>query len=311
MSTLPMRRLLKRRPTAAWLQLKRDWRIFTRNRLAIAGVALIALFGLLALVYPVLRATLLEHDMYNPITGFDFRTLHPTKPGPEHPLGTDSLGHDVLSMLLASTVPAFMVGIAAALTTAIVSTFVGLFSAYYAGTVDAILMQVADAFLLLPAPLFMVIMGMRFPDLNALMLGIIYGAIAGLGGAAIVARAQALQIVTKPFINAARVAGGSNLHIITKHVLPHLLPLAALQMMLSVTGAVVADGFIAFFGFKRNYLNWGTMIYSSFIYSDTMGVATEWHVLIPAALALSLFAAAFFLVSRGLHEVTDPRLRKT
>ena len=156
----------------------------------------------------------------------------------------------------------------------------------------------------------MVIMGMRFPNLNALMLGIIYGTITGLGGAAIVARAQALQIVTRPFIDAGRVAGGSNLHIIAKHVLPHLLPLAALQMMLSVTGAVVADGFIAFFGFKRNYLNWGTMIYSSFIYSNTLGVDTEWHVLIPAALALSLFAAAFYFVSRGLHEVADPRLQR-
>jgi ABC-type dipeptide/oligopeptide/nickel transport system permease subunit len=79
-------------------------------------------------------------------------------------------------------------------------------------------------------------------------------------------------------------------------------------MMLAVTGAVVADGFIAFFGFSRNYLNWGTMIYSSFVYSYQFRVGTEWHVLIPPALALSLFAAAFYFVSRGLHDVADPHL---
>lgn len=310
MSSVPIRHVLKRRPSTAWRQLRHDWRVFSRNRLAVLGVVIIVVFGISALAYPILRTTVFDHDMYNPMTGFDFRTLHPSKPGPEHLLGTDSLGHDVLSMLLAATPPTFIVGIAAALTTACASTLLGLLSAYYAGTADAIVMQVADAFLLLPAPLFMVIMGMRFPELNALHLGVIYGLIAGLGAAAIVMRAQALQVVTKPFINAARVAGGSHLHIIFTHIVPHMLPLAALQMMLAVTGAVVADGFIAFFGFTRHTLNWGTMIYSSFTYSSALGVATEWHVLLPPALALSFFAAAFYFVSRGLNEVADPRARE-
>lgn len=309
MSIGQLQRRVKRRPATAWRQWRRDWRIFARNPMAVLGVILVCLFGVLAAAYPFLRATVFDHDMYNPVTGFDFRISHPAKPSPEHPLGTDTLGHDVLSMLLAATAPTFTVGIAAALTTACISTLVGLLGAYYAGTVDAIVMQVADAFLLLPAPLFMVIMGMRFPDLKSLHLGALYGLIAGLGGAAIVMRAQALQIVTKPFISAARVAGGSNLHIILNHILPHMAPLAALQMMLAVTGAVVADGFVAFFGFTGSTLNWGTMIYSSFVYSSAMAVATEWHVLIPPALALSFFAAAFYFVSRGLHEVADPRLR--
>ena len=303
-------KLLKRRSSIAWQQFRRDWQVFARNRLAILGVISISFFGILALAYPILRATVFDHDMYNPLTGFDFRIPHPSKPSREHLLGTDTLGHDILSMVLAATTPTFVVGIAAAWTTACISTLLGLLSAYYAGTVDAIVMQVADTFLLLPAPLFMVIMGMRFPDLNSLHLGIIYGLIAGLGAAAIVMRAQALQVVTKPFINAARVAGGSHLHIIFIHILPHMLPLAALQMMLAVTGAVVADGFITFFGFTRHTLNWGTMIYTSFTYSSALGVATEWHVLLPPALALSFFAAAFYFVSRGLHDVADPHGRK-
>jgi peptide/nickel transport system permease protein len=303
-------KLRKRRFSIAWQQFRRDWQIFTRNRLAVLGVILISFFGILALAYPILRATVFDHDIYNPLTGFDVRIIHPSKPSPEHLLGTDSLGHDILSMLLAATAPTFVVGIAAALTTACISTLLGVLSAYYAGTVDAVVMQVADAFLLLPAPLFMVIMGMRFPNLGPLQLGVIYGLVAGLGGATIVMRAQALQIVTRPFISAAQVAGGSRLHIILVHVLPHMMPLAALQMMLSVTGAVVADGFIAFFGFSTSNLNWGMMIYSSFTYSSALGVATEWHVLLPPALALSFFAAAFYFVSRGLHEIADPRIRK-
>ncbi len=298
--------LLKRQASTMRRQFGHDWQIFARNRLAILGVILIVTFGMIALVYPILRMTVFNYKLYDPVAGFDVRMPHPSKPGPEHLLGTDSLGHDVLSMLLAATAPTFIIGIAAAVTAAAVSSVVGLLSAYYAGAVDAILMQIADAFLLLPAPLFMVIMGMRFPNLTSLELGIIYGTIAGFGGAAILVRAQALQVMAKPFISAARVAGGSSLHIIFTHLLIHVAPLVALQMMLTVTGVVVADGFIAFFGFTRNYLNWGAMIYSSFVYSYTFQTGTEWHVLLPPAIALSLFAAAFYFVSRGLQDITDP-----
>jgi peptide/nickel transport system permease protein len=93
------------------------------------------------------------------------------------------------------------------------------------------------------------------------------------------------------------------------HIVPHMLPLASLYMMLAVTGAVVADAFIAFFGFTRSYLNWGTIIYLSFAYSSYLRGGVEWHVMIPPSIALSLFAAAFYFVSRGLHQVADPRLR--
>lgn len=302
--------LLKRQASTMRRQFGHDWQVFARNRLALVGVILIVMFGMITLIYPVLRMTVFQYKLYDPVAGFDVRLHHPSKPGPEHLLGTDSLGHDVLSMLLAATAPTFTIGIAAAATAACVSATVGLLSAYYAGAVDAVLMQIADAFLLLPAPLFMVIMGMRFPNLTSLQLGIIYGTIAGFGGAAIVVRAQALQVMAKPFISAARVAGGSSLHIIFTHLLIHVAPLVALQMMLTVTGVVVADGFIAFFGFTRNYLNWGAMIYSSFVYSYTFQTGTEWHVLLPPAIALSLFAAAFYFVSRGFHDIADPYLKQ-
>jgi peptide/nickel transport system permease protein len=289
---------------------QRDWQIFIQQRLAVFGLVLIALFALMAIAHPMLRATVWQADMYNPITGFDMQVLHPSTPGPRHLLGTDSLGHDVLSMLLAATTPTFIIGLGAAVTTALLSTALGVVCAVYGGPLDAVLMQIADAFLLLPAPLFMVIVGMRFPDMSSLMLGIIYGLIAGLGSAAIVMRSQALLIVNKPFIEAARVAGGRSGYIALKHVVPHMLPLAALYMMLAVTGAVVAHGFISFFGFNRSEIDWGSIIYASFVYSEAMGTGIEWHVLIPPSLALSLFAAAFYLVSRGLHVVADPNLHR-
>jgi ABC-type dipeptide/oligopeptide/nickel transport system permease subunit len=88
-----------------------------------------------------------------------------------------------------------------------------------------------------------------------------------------------------------------------------MLPLAAVQMMLTVVGAVISYGFIAFIGVTRMTLNWGSMIYEAFTFSMSMLGKTPWMQLAAPAVALSLFAAAFYFVSRGLHEVAEPRLR--
>ena len=299
----------KRRARANWRRFGTDWSVFAENRLAVFGLVLIGLFLIMSIAHPILRATVWQHNRYDPVTGYDMEVVHPSPSTSLHLLGTDTLGRDVLSMLLAATTPTFIVGISAAFVTAFIGTLIGVASAYRKGAVDAIFTHVSDAFLLLPAPLFMVIVGMRFREIKPVPLGVIYGVIAGAGGAAIVMRSQALQVVVRPFIDAARVAGGGSRRVMFVHVLPHMLPLAALYMMLAATGAVVADAFISFFGFTRSYLNWGTIIYSSFAYSAYLRGGAEWHVLIPPSIALSLFAAAFYFVSRGLHEVADPRLR--
>ncbi len=304
-------------------RLREGWHLFAENRLSLVGVGLLTVFGLMAIAHPILRATIWSADVYDPKIGFDFAVApHPSPPSwlpqPNNPyhtpsfthlLGTDALGHDVLSMLLAATTPAFVIGITAALATAVVSTAVGAVAAYFGRLVDALCMQIADVFLLLPAPLFMVIFGVIFQDIGTAGYGLIYGLVAGLGGAAIVMRSYALGLINRPFIQASRVAGGGAGHIILRHMLPHMLPLAALYMMISVVGAVVADGFISFFGFNRAYLNWGSIIYTSFSYQTFITSGVTWHVFLPSSLALSLFAASFYLIARGLHQIADPRLR--
>jgi peptide/nickel transport system permease protein len=316
---------MRQRLVISWRRFTGSWDLFRQDRLAILGMALILMFGLMTIVYPILRATVWSGNLYDPRIGFDFAAApHPSppswlpqpsnpmhKPNFSHLLGTDTLGHDVLSMLLAATRPAFSIGLTAALATALVSIALGAVAAYWGGLVDAVCMQIADVFLLLPAPLFMVIFGVVFQGLGTVGYGLIYGVVAGLGGAAIVMRSYALSLRSKPFIQASQIAGGGTGHIILRHMVPHMLPLAALYMMISVVGAVVADGFISFFGFSRSYINWGSIIYSAFTIQDAVNSTVTWNVLVPASLALSFFAAAFYLVARGLHRVADPRLRDT
>jgi peptide/nickel transport system permease protein len=216
-----------------------------------------------------------------------------------------------ISMLLAATTPTFVLGLTAALTTALVGTVMAVVAAYFRGPLDTVITNLADTFLLLPAPVIMVIIGARFRTLGPVPLGMIYGFVIGAGPTALVLRSHALQVVSKPFMEAAHIAGGGAVHIITKHLLPAMMPLAALQMMIAVTGAVVADGFISFFGLTRTVSNWGTLIYDSFVYGQLNLTGTGiWHMLVPAALCFSLFATGFYLVSRGLHRVASPTVRE-
>lgn len=308
-----LRRRLARfriRATLTIGRLKNSWRIYRQSPLAIMGLILIGIFGIMAILHPILIKTVWPPGIYDPQVGFDGMLMHPAEPSSAHPLGTDALGRDVLSQLLAATTPTFVLGITAAVSTALSGTIVGALAGFYRGRVDALLSRVSDTFLLLPAPILMVIVGTRFRDLGPFQLGLIYGLFAGVGNTAIVMRSLALKLRELPFIDFSRVSGGGSLYILTRHVVPHLLPMAALQTMVAVTGAVVADGFISFFGFTREISNWGTMIYNALTYGESLGLIDPlWNVLLPPSMALSLFGLAFYLTSRGMHRVADPRLR--
>ncbi|HEY61900.1 MAG TPA: ABC transporter permease subunit [Anaerolineae bacterium] len=291
-----------------WKRLKNSWNVFSQNRLALIGVILLIIYSLMAIAHPILIKTVWPRGIYDPVTGFDLNVINPSPPTSAHLLGTDGLGRDVLSMLLAATTPAFIIGLTAAIVTAVIGIFVAVLSAYFGGWVDGIFSRISDAFLLLPAPLFMIIIGVAFNELKPVTLGVLFGLISGLGGAAITLRAYALTVMAKPFVEATKIAGGSAFQIIRRHLIPHMIPLAATLMMISVIGAVVADAFISYFGITRLYLNWGTMIYTSQAYGSIFG-NIEWNVLIPPSIALSMFATSFYLISRGLHEIADPKLR--
>ena len=280
-----------------WKSIRQDWHEFSKNRVAILGCYLLLFFVLISAMYPVLRKTVMAHAIYNPLVAFD----PDAKPGisARHPLGICCYGKDGLSLILAGTKPTFTVGISAALTTAIVGTIIGLVGAYSRGNVDILLVQISKAFLIIPPPLIMVLVGSRFRDLSPFHLGMIYGLIAGLGGSAIVIRTQALKVLSLPFISASRIAGSNGFHILRRHVFPHTLPLIATYTTLAVRDAVIADGFLSFFGFTRSYLNWGYVVYES-------GFSI---VSLSAVLMISLFTAAFYMISQGFHELVDPRLR--
>jgi peptide/nickel transport system permease protein len=182
-------------------------------------------------------------------------------------------------------------------------------AAYYGSTVDTVVMGIADVFVLMPAPLVMLIMGLLL-RLDWLQVGIGYGILTGLGGQAIIVKSQALKVKVRPFIEAARIAGGSKLHIIRKHILPSLIPLMIVHGVFTVVGAVLTESLLSFFGRTSYYLSWGTMIWLGQETFRLLSFRGQWHAILPPALALMLYCAAFYLVGRALDEVFNPRLRR-
>jgi peptide/nickel transport system permease protein len=289
--------------------LAENWRIYARSPIAVAGLLLLVIFALMSISHPILMKYVWQKNIFDPVVGYDMAIFpHPSPPSEHHLLGTDTLGRDVLSILLAAAGPTFLMAMVAALATAIFSTISASLSAYFGGLVDSLFTLISNTVLLLPAPILMVVVGFTLKP-SPLFFGLIFGVVNGLGGGAIVLRAHALTVIPKTFMDAARLSGAESPYIIITHLIPHMLPLVAVNMMITVTGAIFADGFIAFMGVSRASLNWGSMIYDSFTY-QAVSSTIPWNVMIPAALSISLFAASFYMVSQGLYLVAEPRARE-
>jgi peptide/nickel transport system permease protein len=239
----------------------------------------------------------------------------PTQPAPPsfdgetpHFLGTDVRGRDILSQLLYSTRAAFFLGAVAALTTVLIATTVGSIAAYFGGFVDGALMRGADLILLMPLLPVLILLSASF-EITMVTLGVMIGILSGFGGVAIVLKSQALSIKVKAYIDAARVAGGSDWHVIFRHIIPNVLPLSFLYMMFGVAEAIAIEATLSFFGLLNVPMTWGIMINSAQTSGYLLSGTSYWWLLFPAGLAVSFLTFGFFMVGRGMDEVINPRLR--
>jgi peptide/nickel transport system permease protein len=116
-------------------------------------------------------------------------------------------------------------------------------------------------------------------------------------------------VKVRTYIEAARVAGGNDFHIIFRHIVPNLLPLSFLYMMFTVTGAIGLEAVLSFFGLLNIRMSWGLMIHTT-QYAGYLLDMSRWWLIFPAGVSITLLCAAFYLVGRALDEVINPRLRK-
>lgn len=288
---------------------RRNWSIFTRSKVGLIGLAIVLFYLLLALIYPIVTAVAWEPRIYDPVVGFDSReTRQPAPPSTRHLLGTDPLGRDVLAQLMASTHSEFMLGVFAAVVTVSIATTIGAASAYFGGIIDAALMRLADLVIMLPLISVLLVLS-AVSEVGLIQLALIIGLLGGFGGIGIVLRSQALKIKVRPYIDAARLAGGGPFHIIFVHVVPGLLPFSFLYMMFVVSAAIFSEAILSFLGLMNVRMSWGVMLSAAESRGYLLQVDRFWWLVLPASLSITLLSASFYLIGRGLDEIVNPRLR--
>ena len=301
----------KARVVLATRTVRQNWSIFIGTRVGLIGLVIIAFYALLALSHPLLMKTVWEPSVYDPVVGYSFDEVRqPAPPSRTHLLGTDPLGRDILSQLMFSARAEFLLGLLAAVVTVTIGTTVGAVAAYFGGVVDMLLMRLADIMIMMPGISVLIVLSALI-GVEHFELALIIGILSGFGGTGVVLKSQALSIVVKPYIDAARIAGGGPFHIIFVHIVPNLLPLSFLYMMFTVTGAIFSEAILSFLGLLDIRMSWGLMIHTTESAGYLLQVTEYWWLIFPASLSITLLCSSFYLVGRSLDEVINPRLRRT
>ncbi len=285
-------------------RLRGGWAIYKQNLLGKIGLSLLVMFALMAIcsfIPPLID------PMYQPMTGVDPEITKSTGPSLRHWLGTDFMGRDLLSQLLAGTRVAFLVGVSAAFMSIVLGTAIGMVAGYMGRFADTFLMRLADMIMVMPTMLVVLMLAALFGQLTIWTIVLII-ALFRWPGVSRVIRAQTLSLKHRPFIEAARVAGASHTRIIFRHIMPNVLPLSFLYMTFRVTSAIIIEAALAFLGFgDPSTVSWGMML--QWVWkTGHMFKAPYW--LLPPGICISLITLAFYMLGRAMDEVLDPRLRK-
>ena len=188
-------------------------------------------------------------------------------------------------------------------------TVTAAIAAYFGGAVDAILMRLADIMIMIPGISVLIVLSALI-GVQHFELALIIGILSGFGGTAVLLKSQALSVVVRPYIEAARAAGGGPLHIIFIHIVPNLLPLSFLYMMFTVTGTIFSEAVLSFLGLLDVRMSWGLMIHTTESAGYLVDTGRYWWLVLPASLSITLLCSSFYLVGRALDEVVNPRLRR-
>lgn len=257
-----------------------------RSRSGLAGLALLGLFALLALLAPVLFPG-------DPLALAGPPLLRPLA-DPAHPLGTDTLGRDVLAELVHGTRTTLLVALLSAAVALVVGTLVGTLAGFLGGIVDEVLMRLTDAFQTVPAFLLaLACVSAAGPSLITIVAAVALGA---WTQPARIARAEVLSLRERDHVAAARVAGAGPFEIALREVLPlALTPVLSLAAVI-VAGAVLTEAALSFLGFgDPNRVTWGSMIADG----RTVLRAAPYLSVVPGV-ALVAMVLAVHLAGRGV-----------
>ncbi len=228
-------------------------------------------------------------------------------PSGEHWLGTDDLGRDVWSQILYGSRVSLMIGLITAFFTVVTGTLVGLTAGYFGGWVEEILVKIIDFFMMLPVlPLMIILAAVLGPSLWNIILVI---SVVSWPTTARVVRSQVLSIKERPYVEAARCIGASNVKLMFGEIMPNVLPLMFAQAVLMITYAIYDEAILAFLGLgDPTRISWGSMLHFAFE-SGVMARSPWW--IGPPIVSIIMLIVGFSLLGTAVTDVLTPQYKET
>jgi peptide/nickel transport system permease protein len=268
--------------------------MMSRLNLWVGGILLAALVGA-ALLAPIL-------PLQAPFQQRLEERLVP--PGPDHWLGRDSKGRDLLSRVVYGARISLLVGLVTVGVSAFAGILVGALSGYLGGLVDETLMRVTDVFLAFPGILLaFALMAILGPGLQNVILAL---CIMGWVGYARLVRAQVLALKEEDFVAAAKSLGGGRVRIISLHLLPNLLAPVLVEATFGIASAILAEAGLSFLGLGTQppTPSWGTLLKEGYL-----RLYEAPHLSFFPGLAIMVTVLGFNLLGDGLRDTLDPGMR--
>lgn len=270
-------------------------RAFLRNPAAVAGVALLVFMLVLALLAPWLY----------PGDPLDMVAPPLLWPGQDaaYPLGSDSLGRDVIAGIAHGARVSLAVGVVAAVLSLVIGVLVGATAGYFGGRIDDVLVRITELFQTMPSFLFViVVVAIGQPSVPVIVFAI------GLASWPVIARlvrAEFRALRETEFVLAARSQGFSHARIIFQEMLPNALPPVIVTTSVLVASAILIESALSFLGMgDPNAVSWGSMIGQG-----RELLRTAWYLTALPGAAIVLTVLALNLVGDGLNDAFNPRLR--
>lgn len=270
---------------------------FVRNRKAAVGLAIVALYIVVALAAPLITAN-------DP----NKRVARPHQPpSVEHVLGSTRMGRDVYTQLVWGSRTSLFVGFLAGFIVTALGTLIGVTAGYFGGRIDETLNFATNVILVIPQLPLLLVLAAFIGEVSPMVIAIIIG-VTSWGWGARVTRAQTLSLRQREFIEASRALGEPTWRMILVELAPNLLSLISLNFIGSVIFTIITEATLEFLGLGDPLaVSWGTMLYNAQI-TAAITVGAWWEVLAPAA-AIATVGIGLSLINFGVDEVSNPRLR--
>jgi peptide/nickel transport system permease protein len=269
-------------------------RRFSRNRLSIAGLAIILLWTGVALAAPVLA----PHD---PVT---FDVASRMQPASRlHWLGTDFYGRDLFSRILYGARYDLAIALVAVGLAVSAGVLLGVVAGYYGRAVDEIIMRVTDVLLAFPSLVLALALASALgPGLWKAILAV---GVVGIAGYSRLARGSTLALRAEAYIEAARAEGASDLRIMARYILPNIVSPIIVRATVGMGFTVLLAAGLSFIGLGAQppTPEWGAMVNEG----RNQLVTGVWWVSTFPGLAIMSLVLGFNLLGDGIRDLLDPR----